>query len=85
MPRGKHTGRPERPDRHPCRGIGGGAVDAHVIDRRGRHAGIFHGANLGPVNMVLYLNGLTNAPPPDPGVWDRVLGVFQMSRQTGGG
>jgi len=36
----------------------------HVIDRGGRHAGIFHGSGFVRINMVLYINGLTNAPPP---------------------
>jgi len=49
----------------------------HVIDRGGRHAGIFHGVTFGPINMVLYINGLTNAPPPEPGLLDRLLGAFQ--------
>lgn len=49
----------------------------HVIDRGSRYAGIFHGAEFGRVNMVLYINGLTNAPPPEPSVLDRVLGVFR--------
>lgn len=37
---------------------------AHVIDRGGRHAGIFHGTGFARLSMVLYINGLTNAPPP---------------------
>lgn len=49
----------------------------HVIDRGGRHAGIFHGAEFGHVSMTLYINGLTNAHPHEPGMFDRVLGVFQ--------
>jgi hypothetical protein len=36
----------------------------HVLDRGGRHAGIFHGAGFVRINMVLYINGLTNAPSP---------------------
>jgi hypothetical protein len=36
----------------------------HVLDRGGRHAGIFHGAGFGRINMILYINGLTNAPSP---------------------
>ena len=32
----------------------------HVIARGGRHAGIFEGAAFRPINMVLYVNGLTN-------------------------
>jgi len=45
----------------------------HVIDRGGRHAAIFHGAAFDPVNLILYVNALTNAPPPEPGWLDRVL------------
>jgi protein SCO1/2 len=56
---------------------GGVAPMVHVIDRGGRSAGIFHGAGFGRVNMVLYINGLTNAHPPEPGLLDRILGVFQ--------
>jgi len=50
---------------------------AHVLDRRGRHAGIFHGEEFGYVNMVLYINGLSNARPPEPGLLDRVLGLIR--------
>ncbi len=49
----------------------------HVIDRGGRHAGIFHGTAFGHVSMTLYINGLTNAHPHEPGMFDRVLGMFQ--------
>jgi protein SCO1/2 len=34
----------------------------HVIDRGGRFAGSFQGLGFEPLNMVLYINGLTNAP-----------------------
>lgn len=51
---------------------------AHVIDRNGRHAGIFHGAAFAKMNMVLYINGLSNAhPQPDMGFWQRVRQVFE--------
>ena len=49
----------------------------HVIDRGGRHAGIFHGTDFGHVAMTLYINGLTNAHPHEPGMFDRILGVFR--------
>ena len=49
----------------------------HVIDRDGRHAGIFHGADFGHVNMILYINGLTNAHPHEPGLMERFLGMFR--------
>ena len=55
-----------------------GVPMAHVIARGGRHAAIFHGAGFEPLNMVLYINGLTNDPPaPKPGFLDQVLGVFR--------
>lgn len=50
---------------------------AHIIDRGGRHAGIFHGAEFGKINMVLHINGLTNARPPERGWLDRILGAFE--------
>ncbi len=55
----------------------GGGPQIHVIDRRGRHAGIFHGTQFGHVNMILYINGLTNARPPEPGFWDSLLEAFR--------
>ena len=48
----------------------------HVIARGGRHAGIFHGAEFGRVNLVLYINELTRARLPERGLLDRVLGIF---------
>ncbi|ANK81542.1 MAG: hypothetical protein TEF_12630 [Rhizobiales bacterium NRL2] len=54
----------------------------HVIDRGGRHAGLFHGTAFRQIHLVLYINGLTNAPPvadtsePDSW-WDRVIGFFK--------
>lgn len=50
---------------------------AHLIDRGGRHAGIFHGSSFGHVNMVLYINGLSNERPPEPGLLDRIFRVFR--------
>ena len=35
---------------------------AYVIDRGAHPRAIFHGGEFGPVNMVLYINGLSNAP-----------------------
>lgn len=54
----------------------------HVIDRGSRHAGLFHGTGFQKINLVLYINGLTNAPPvagkSDPDTWwDPVLGLFK--------
>ena len=52
-------------------------INFHVIDRGGRHAGIFHGAAFRRINLVLYINGRTNAPPPEPGLLDRLFGAFR--------
>lgn len=49
----------------------------HVIDRGGRHAAIFHGADFSRVNLILYINELTNAQPPDPGLLESIFGAFQ--------
>lgn len=49
----------------------------HVIDRGGRHAAIFHGADFDRFNMLHYINGLTNAPPPpERSTFDRLLKIF---------
>ena len=52
----------------------------HVIDRDGRLAAKFHALLFEPVNMVLYVNGLTHAPDKDgeasSGVWDSITGLF---------
>ncbi|RWO04685.1 MAG: SCO family protein [Mesorhizobium sp.] len=56
-----------------------GAV-THVIDRGGRFAAKFHGLRFDPLNMVLYINGLTNnvrkPAKPEPGWWDRLKVMF---------
>ena len=49
----------------------------HVIDRGGRHAAIFHGAEFSHVNLILYINELTNTPPPEPGLLESIFGAFQ--------
>ncbi|EAQ24922.1 hypothetical protein [Roseovarius sp. 217] len=49
----------------------------HVIDRGGRPAAIFHGADFSHVNLILYINELTNTPPPEPGRFERIFGAFQ--------
>lgn len=55
----------------------GDAPLVHVIDRNGRHAGVFHGDGFGHVNAVLYINGLSNARPVEPGFMDRMRGVLR--------
>jgi protein SCO1/2 len=57
-------------------------VVTHIIDRGSRWAGNFHGLRFAAVNMVLYINGLTNetgnARTPDEGTfWDRVKRFFR--------
>ena len=51
----------------------------HVIDRGGRLAGKFHGLAFEPMNMVLYINGLTNAQheATEAGWWDSMAGLFR--------
>ncbi|MDW3208174.1 MAG: cytochrome-c oxidase [Alphaproteobacteria bacterium] len=54
----------------------------HVIDRGSRHAGLFHGTEFQQINLVRYINGLTNAPPagdePEPDTWwNSLMGVFK--------
>lgn len=57
------------------------SVVTHVIDRDGRWAANFHGLRFNPLNLVLYVNGLTNNPnvsqkEKPQGVWDRLKGLF---------
>jgi protein SCO1/2 len=61
-------GRTERPDAAPM---------IHLIDRQGRQVGIFHGDSFLPLNLVLYINGLTNAHPPPVGPLEQLLGWFR--------
>jgi hypothetical protein len=50
---------------------------SYVVDRGGRLAAIFHGTDFGYVNMILYVNGLTNVHPArDTGFWARVREVL---------
>ena len=58
-------------------GRGGDVPMVHVIDRGGRHAAIIHGADFAQTNLILYINELTNAPPPERGWLDRILGKFR--------
>ncbi len=57
-------------------------VVTHVIDRGGRFSAKFHGLRFEPLNLVLYINGLTNAPsrpsrPAEAGWWGSVKGLFR--------
>jgi protein SCO1 len=56
-------------------------VVTHVIDRAGRLAGRFHGLRFESINMVLYINGLTNdhgvrKHSQPPGIWERIRSWF---------
>ncbi|EAQ04598.1 hypothetical protein OB2597_04930 [Pseudooceanicola batsensis HTCC2597] len=55
------------------------ATMIHLFDRQGRHVGIFHGTDFEPLNLLMHINGLTNAHPhPEPeGILDRALGWFE--------
>jgi len=57
-------------------------VVTHVIDRGGRFAAKFHGLKFASLNLVLYINGLTNAPhrpekPAEAGWWESVKALFR--------
>ncbi len=50
----------------------------HLLNREGAQVGIFHGSDFEPINLVLYINGLTHQRPhPKPGFWQRITGWFQ--------
>ena len=54
---------------------------AHVIDRNGRHAGIFHGSDFSKTNLTLYINQLINnaharKPPIEKTWWQRLTDWF---------
>lgn len=56
-------------------------VVTHVIDRSGRLAARFHGLRFEPLNMVLYINGLTNRHgtrehSQKSGIWARIRDWF---------
>lgn len=51
----------------------------HLFDRRGRHVGIFHGAEFKPLNLLMHINGLTNAHPhpESESLLDKAVGWFE--------
>ena len=56
-------------------------IVTHIIDRGGRFAAKFHGLRFDPLNMVLYINGLTNnsekPAKTEPGWRNRLKSLFQ--------
>ncbi len=57
------------------------SVVTHIIDRGGRWAANFHGLRFKPVNLALYINGLSNKQRPSRGVekpslWEQVRKLF---------
>lgn len=58
------------------------AIVTFVVDQDGRERARFHGLKFKPVNLILYVNALTNEPQKPHGhgeqsVWDRVRGWFR--------
>jgi protein SCO1 len=55
-------------------------VVTHVIGREGRWRANFHGLEFEPTNVVVYINGLTNAHGseghPEPSWWERIFSVL---------
>jgi len=55
-------------------------VVTHVIDREGSWRANFHGLKFDPVNLVLYVNALTNAHGheghPEQSWWDKIRSLF---------
>ena len=59
-------------------GLENDAPMIHIVDRSGRHAAIFHGADFGHVSLILYINELTNAAPlHEPGLLSRIFRSFR--------
>lgn len=56
-------------------------VVTHVIDQDGRLRARFHGLKFEPVNLVIFVNALTNRSQKphghsSPGFWDKLKGLF---------
>ncbi|CAN7569027.1 SCO family protein [Phyllobacterium sp. LjRoot231] len=56
-------------------------IVTHVIDQDGRLRARFHGLQFEPVNLVMFVNALTNRTQkphghPEPGLWDKLKGLF---------
>lgn len=58
------------------------SVVTHVMDGNGRWVANFHGLGFEPTNILLFINGLTNAAVPhghndEENFWDRLRGLFK--------
>ena len=56
-------------------------VVTHVIDQSGRMLARFHGLNFDPINLVMFVNALTNHLQDHrhneaPGLWSKLRGLF---------
>ncbi|NGO55158.1 SCO family protein [Allomesorhizobium camelthorni] len=57
------------------------SVVTHVIDQNGQWVANFHGLGFEPTNLVVFINGLTNAnvphkEPEPPSLWSRIRSMF---------
>jgi len=57
-------------------------IVTHVIDQDGRLRARFHGLQFEPVNLVVFVNALTNRTQkphghPEPSLWKRLEGLFR--------
>lgn len=57
-------------------------IVTHVIDQDGRLRARFHGLKFEPVNLVVFVNALTNRTQkshghPEPGLWERLKGLIR--------
>jgi len=57
-------------------------IVTHVIDQDGRLRARFHGLKFEPVNLVVFVNALTNQTQkphghPEPGLWDSLKGLIR--------
>ncbi|MFU0505307.1 SCO family protein [Pseudaminobacter sp. NGMCC 1.201702] len=57
------------------------SVVTHIIDQKGQWVANFHGLGFEPTNLVLFINGLTNAnvphkEPEAPSLWSRMRSML---------
>ncbi|MEJ6846842.1 SCO family protein [Sinorhizobium fredii] len=57
-------------------------IVTHVIDQNGRLRARFHGLKFEPVNLVVFVNALTNRTQkphghPEPGLWESLKGLIR--------